>query len=92
MFNFIKETLNQMSFTITKGIVISFFCSIFFLRDHDQNSFLTQKIEKIIRVIPNQQKDIGLNIMSFFHYDQKVKTVTLLSRQEAEQHMLQAIK
>ncbi len=41
-------------------------------------------VTKIFRVIPNPEKDIGLNIMSFFHYSPTVKIVTLPSRKDAQ--------
>lgn len=37
----------------------------------------------VARVIPEPAKDIGFNIMSFFHYDKKVNIYTCCSEQEA---------
>ena len=40
-------------------------------------------VVKIARVIPNLGKDIGLNIMSLFHYHKDVKTITCNNSEEA---------
>jgi hypothetical protein len=40
-------------------------------------------ISKVVRVIPDPSKDIGLKIMSLFHYSRKVQIVTCESREEA---------
>ena len=42
-----------------------------------------QGVHKIIRVVPDQRKDIGFNIMSIFHYAPEVKVLTVPSREEA---------
>ncbi len=49
--------------------------------------FNAQGVTKIIRVIPSPAHDIGLNIMSLFHYSPSVKVVTLPSRQEAQERL-----
>ena len=49
--------------------------------------FNAHGVTKIIRVIPRLDQDIGLNIMSLFHYSPTVKVVTLTSRQEAEERL-----
>jgi hypothetical protein len=49
--------------------------------------FNAQGVKKIIRVIPSPDKDIGLNIMSYFHYSNTVKVVVVPSRQEAEERL-----
>jgi hypothetical protein len=36
----------------------------------------TAGIEMVVRIIPDQRKDIGLNILSVFHYGRGVRTVT----------------
>ena len=46
------------------------------MRDHD--------IGFIIRVIPDASKDIGLGIMSQFHYPKRLQMVTVKNRKEAE--------
>ena len=38
----------------------------------------------VVRVIPDPQKDIGLNIMSLFHYSRRVRIVTCKTLQEAK--------
>ena len=44
-------------------------------------------IKKVIRVIPDKRKDIGLSIMSVFHYDRHVRIVTCDTLAEAEEAM-----
>jgi hypothetical protein len=38
--------------------------------------FKTKGIEMVVRVIPDTTKDIGLNILSIFHYGRNVRTIT----------------
>ena len=40
-------------------------------------------VEKVVRVIPDPHKDIGLKILSLFHYDRDVRIVTCASMEEA---------
>lgn len=40
-------------------------------------------IEMVVRIIPDPRKDIGLNILSVFHYGRKVRTMTCATMQEA---------
>ena len=40
-------------------------------------------LERVIRVIPDTKKDIGLNILSAFHYGRKLRTVTCETIAEA---------
>jgi anti-anti-sigma regulatory factor len=40
-------------------------------------------IEMVVRIIPDPRKDIGLNILSVFHYGRKVRTVTCTTFAEA---------
>ena len=40
-------------------------------------------IEMVVRVIPDPHKDIGLNILSLFHYHRRVRIVTFESLAEA---------
>ena len=37
---------------------------------------LARQVERVVRVIPDPRKDIGLNIMSYFHYGSKVRVTT----------------
>lgn len=41
-------------------------------------------IELVVRIIPDSSKDIGLSIMSRFHYRHGIKIITVKSRQEAD--------
>jgi hypothetical protein len=40
-------------------------------------------VELVVRVIPDPQKDIGLNILSLFHYRRRVRIVTCPTLEEA---------
>jgi anti-anti-sigma regulatory factor len=40
-------------------------------------------VEKVVRVIPDPNKDIGMNILSLFHYHRRVKIVTCETLTEA---------
>jgi hypothetical protein len=46
-----------------------------------------QGVTKILRVIPNPEKDIGFGIMSIFHYSKDVVILNVQSREEAEEHL-----
>ena len=47
--------------------------------------FLDQReIARVVRIIPDPQKDIGFGIMSLFHYNKGVRIVTCATRDEAE--------
>ena len=41
-------------------------------------------VEAVVRVIPDPQKDIGLNILSLFHYRRRVRIVTCATLEEAK--------
>ena len=41
-------------------------------------------VELVVRVIPDPRKDIGLNIMSLFHYRKRVRIVTCKRLEEAK--------
>jgi hypothetical protein len=41
-------------------------------------------VHTVVRVIPHSHKDIGLNIMSLFHYERRVRIVTCKTVEEAE--------
>jgi len=45
-------------------------------------------VSRIVRVIPHSSKDIGLSIMSLFHYRRGLPIITCLTREEAEQALL----
>jgi hypothetical protein len=42
-----------------------------------------QGIDRVVRVIPDPRKDIGLNILSLFHYSRRVRIVTVATIDEA---------
>jgi len=46
-----------------------------------------QGVVKIIRIIPDQKKDIGFSIMSLFHYSTEVPIHTYKSYQQAAEHL-----
>jgi hypothetical protein len=41
-------------------------------------------IKMVVRIIPDPHKDIGLNIMAFFHYDRGVQIINCQTLPEAE--------
>ena len=41
-------------------------------------------VAMVVRVIPDPRKDIGLNIMSLFHYHRRVRIVTCQNLEEAK--------
>ena len=55
--------------------------------DQMMDALNTKGVRRVVRVVPNPEKDIGLGIMSLFHYDRQVRVVTCKSREEAEQHL-----
>ncbi len=47
--------------------------------------FLNERgIARVVRIIPDAQKDIGFGIMSLFHYGKGVRIVTCETRDEAQ--------
>ena len=40
-------------------------------------------VDMVVRVIPDPKKDIGLNILSLFHYEKRVRIVTCKTLKEA---------
>jgi hypothetical protein len=42
-----------------------------------------RSVSKVVRVIPDPQKDIGLNILSLFHYRRGLPIVTCETMDEA---------
>jgi len=42
-----------------------------------------QGVHTVVRVIPDPKKDIGLNILSLFHYEKRVRIVTCKTLEEA---------
>jgi len=47
-----------------------------------------KKVALVVRVVPDPRKDIGLNILSQFHYGPKIKLVTFESLAEALSMMM----
>ena len=45
--------------------------------------FNAKGVAMVVRVIPDPKRDIGLNILSLFHYSRKVRIVTVKSLDEA---------
>lgn len=43
----------------------------------------------VVRIIPDPHRDIGLNILSLFHYDRKVRIVTVTTAKEAAEILVQ---
>ncbi len=41
-------------------------------------------VQRIVRIIPDTSKDIGMNILSLFHYPRGVKIMTVETRAEAQ--------
>ena len=46
-----------------------------------------QGVTEVLRAIADPSQDIGLNIMSLFHYSKKVTILTFQSREEAQAHL-----
>jgi hypothetical protein len=46
--------------------------------------FLASGVSKVIRIIPDPEKDIGLKLLSIVHYRGKVPTLTCKTRDEAD--------
>ena len=48
---------------------------------------VTRQVERVVRVIPDPRKDIGLNIMSYFHYGSKVRVTICENLADAMQQL-----
>lgn len=44
-------------------------------------------VSKVVRIIPDEKKDIGFSIMSLFHYSSQVPIHTYKSFQQAKEHL-----
>jgi hypothetical protein len=51
---------------------------------------VTKQVERVVRIIPDPRKDIGFNIMSYFHYGSKVHVVTCENLSQAMQALAEA--
>jgi hypothetical protein len=49
--------------------------------------FAAKQVELIVRVIPDPRKDIGLNILSYFHYGSQVRIETYQNLRDALQSL-----
>jgi hypothetical protein len=49
--------------------------------------FAAKQVGFIVRVIPDPRKDIGLNILSYFHYGSQVQVVTYQNLRDALQSL-----
>ena len=52
--------------------------------DRNMDSFRDSGVALVVRIIPDRAKDIGLGIMSRFHYPPGLKIITTDTRDEAE--------
>ena len=51
---------------------------------HNLMEFLTEQgVERVIRILPSENENFGLTIMSIFHYGKDVRFVTCLNLEEA---------
>jgi hypothetical protein len=46
-----------------------------------------KKVSSVVRVIPDPHKDIGLNILSQFHYGPEIRTITFETLADALQSL-----
>ena len=49
------------------------------------NAFVARKVSAVVRVMPDPHKDIGLNILSKFHYGPEVRLMTFETLADAIQ-------
>jgi hypothetical protein len=47
------------------------------------DAFVVKKVSAVVRVMPDPHKDIGLNILSSFHYGPEIKLMTFETLAEA---------
>ena len=52
------------------------------------DSFAAKKVSAVVRVVPDPHKDIGLNILSQFHYGPGIKLMTFETLAEAVQALV----
>ena len=55
--------------------------------DQVMDSLNRHGVQKIVRVVPAPEKDIGFGIMSLFHYGQHVRVVTCETLEQARTHL-----
>jgi hypothetical protein len=56
------------------------------------DALVEKEVGKVVRVVPDPHKDIGLNILSPFHYGSKVQVVTFESLAEALEALTEDVK
>ncbi|HEX8076280.1 MAG TPA: hypothetical protein VF511_00585 [Chthoniobacterales bacterium] len=49
------------------------------------DAFAAKKVSAVVRVVPDPHKDIGLNILSKFHYGPEIRTMTFETLADAIQ-------
>ena len=49
------------------------------------DAFVARKVRAVVRVVPDPHKDIGLNILSHFHYGPEIRVMTFETLAEAVQ-------
>ena len=49
--------------------------------------FASKKVSAVVRVVPDPRKDIGLNILSHFHYGPEIKVLTFETLADAVQSL-----
>ena len=49
--------------------------------------FAAKKVSAVVRVVPDPRKDIGLNILSHFHYGPEIKVLTFETLADAVQSL-----
>jgi len=54
------------------------------------DALVEKEVGTVVRVVPDPRKDIGLNILSPFHYGSKVQVVTFESLAEALQSLVES--
>jgi hypothetical protein len=47
------------------------------------DAFAAKKVSAVVRVLPDPHKDIGLNILSHFHYGPEIRLITVETLAEA---------
>jgi len=51
------------------------------------DAFAAKKVSAVVRVMPDPHKDIGLNILSKFHYGPEIRTMTFETLADAVQSL-----
>lgn len=91
---FYKE-LQEIALRLKNGFLVLANLSSLEKMDLDAHVFIEKAMDllnkkgvsKVVRIIPDDTKDIGFKILSIFHYSSKVAIHTYRSYQEAEEHL-----